>query len=434
MSGPKTSRYTLTKEQRRILREQLERERRTQEEKTKINRYISELRTICASFDEPLEQVKELQKRTNEGKEYISQVENLCVDIQQKIESNSLNDKELTLERLEIHNKSLEAYLKKIMKKADMLTEKAKDLKKNLIQDIQNGIDEGFLLEIPTNIGKVESDKDSKLSETMLTKLSEMSENQVLPQTMRNDIMAAMHKIREISDIGFLQNYKAMTFTELVKQYNKYIISYQNEKETYDDLIVRYSALCNMVGITIKKHTFSDEAISNLKLEIEQIEKQLVEQREESYINSCMDEVMAEMGYELLGDRKVTKRSGKKFKNELYSFNEGNAINVTYASDGNITMELGGVDKQDRLPDDAEINRLCEDMESFCEDFTGIEKKLSEKGVIISNRVCILPPKPEYAQVINTSDYNIKSDMEIEIMKAKKRKVSAGNKKTLERN
>ena len=46
MSGPKSSRYTLTPEQRRLLREQRERERRIAVAKEKIKRNIRNIQTL----------------------------------------------------------------------------------------------------------------------------------------------------------------------------------------------------------------------------------------------------------------------------------------------------------------------------------------------------------------------------------------------------
>ena len=93
--------------------------------------------------------------------------------------------------------------------------------------------------------------------------------------------------------------------------------------------------------------------------------------------------------------------------NELYTYGEGTAVNVTYSSDGKIAMELGGIDATDRLPNDHETSVLCESMEQFCDDFKEIEKRLLAKGVVLASRISMLPPSAEYAQIINTTDYNM---------------------------
>lgn len=86
---------------------------------------------------------------------------------------------------------------------------------------------------------------------------------------------------------------------------------------------------------------------------------------------------------------------------------------MTYADDGKITMELGGLDTDDRLPDAAEAKQLCESMESFCDDFSEIEKRLEAKGVVLKSRLALLPPSEDYAQIINVSDYQTTAPIDI---------------------
>lgn len=54
MSGPKTSRYILTPEQRRILAEQRRIERKTREEQSRTKRNIKALSAIVVSFNDSI--------------------------------------------------------------------------------------------------------------------------------------------------------------------------------------------------------------------------------------------------------------------------------------------------------------------------------------------------------------------------------------------
>ena len=65
------------------------------------------------------------------------------------------------------------------------------------------------------------------------------------------------------------------------------------------------------------------------------------------------------------------------------------------------------MDDLDRFPDDHETSVLCKSMEQFCEDFKEIEKRLLARGVVLADRISLLPPGAEYAQIINTSDYQM---------------------------
>lgn len=70
-------------------------------------------------------------------------------------------------------------------------------------------------------------------------------------------------------------------------------------------------------------------------------------------------------------------------------------------------MELGGIDTSDRIPTAQETGQLCDSMEQFCDDFREVEKRLLAKGVVLAERLSLLPPSAEYAQIINTADYSM---------------------------
>ncbi|MDR1069325.1 MAG: hypothetical protein LBL37_00855 [Gracilibacteraceae bacterium] len=145
------------------------------------------------------------------------------------------------------------------------------------------------------------------------------------------------------------------------------------------------------------------------RIEAAAMQKQydLVAQVEQAYISDCVNEVMAEMGYDVIGSRTVVKRSGKRFRNELFSYGDGTAINVTYDPAGQIAIELGGIDRTDRIPTAEEAEALHEDMESFCSDFGDFEERLQAKGVLLKSRVSLAPPAAEYAAIINLTDYTV---------------------------
>jgi hypothetical protein len=46
-------------------------------------------------------------------------------------------------------------------------------------------------------------------------------------------------------------------------------------------------------------------------------------------------------------------------------------------------------------------------MEGFCVSFEKIEEKLRQRGVVLRERIRLLPPSEENAQIINTGDYSL---------------------------
>ena len=123
-----------------------------------------------------------------------------------------------------------------------------------------------------------------------------------------------------------------------------------------------------------------------------------------------MDSAMEELGYTLVGTKHSVDRRGNEFHNQLYTYSEGTAVNVTFAKGGQITMELGGIDTIDRTPDYAESQQLVESMHTFCSDYGRIEDKLLEKG-IVNERVSMMPAEEDFAQIINVSEYDLTQEV-----------------------
>ena len=218
-----------------------------------------------------------------------------------------------------------------------------------------------------------------------------------------------------------------------MKKYNDLLAQQQEQQNLFMELKTRYSALCAIAQTAAKNFSFDNDSIELLTLEIATLEKQIVTQTEQTYISNSVNEAMAEMGYDLIGNRSVTKRSGKQFRNELFSYSDGTAINVTYDSEGQIAMELGGIDRTDRIPTSDETEVLCEDMKLFCTDFRIFEEKLKSKGISIKKRISMSSPTAEHAAIINVEDYNITTTKPISDMVIKNKRKKSISKQHLKR-
>jgi hypothetical protein len=166
---------------------------------------------------------------------------------------------------------------------------------------------------------------------------------------------------------------------------------------------ISYEAACELAGVQAAKE--SDEEW--LKQETVRIEALLLEQREKQIIREEIEQVMEQLGYTVIGEKDTTRKSGRTVHEEVYSYGEGTAINVTEA-DGQITMEVVGVDTSDRVPTEAESEYLEEEMVSFCGVHTQVEQLLEERGIVLSRRIQKNPPSREYAQILNINDYEQK--------------------------
>ena len=411
MSGPKTSRYTLTAAQRRALQEQRRRELEEQRRRERISKAKSKLALLSAKTyglsnitEEALDQARLLNERTGSDngfavlKNQLSEnTGNLVASIEKANESDSVE----LLEQAVREAQQAFDDLSKLRGKLDGLISKNKQ---QLHKDIMNSLDSVA----DVDFSKIQSPAERQL-EQRKDEIANNLSNLLSPihnDELHDSIEKALKHLDEIDNPDFLSNFNAMTVAPLEKKCREYTALRQQIGDEYDDLMIRYTVLCKEQKIIPQNIAFERGAVEKLDSLITELEKAADSADEQSYISRCIDEVMEDMGYKLVGNRSVTKKSGRHFRNELYSFSEGTAVNVTYSDNGNITMELGGVDTKDRMPDTLETERLTEDMGSFCGQYREFERRLAEKGVV-SIHISLLPPEPVYAQVINVSDYDM---------------------------
>lgn len=425
MSGPKSSRYTLTPEQRRILAEQRATERRKSIASESIQRNNKRLLQIGSMFSAAKQVSKELLSRNGNDGGFagklleLESVIALIAPIISKTDKNNVDSLESTA-------KEVAKSLAKAEKTADELSEISAKNEIELHAVLSTDIDKGF----STSFADVQIISQTSISESrekIKVQLIEMRNNQNLPAELVSKLNAALSKTDSIDDEAFLRNFSSVTAAPLLKRCKQYLNEHEACHDEFERLYTEYIALCNLYFYVAQEYLCCNASIEVLKSEIKQIKDAVDIDDEQAYISDCLDEVMEEMGYTVIGSREVTKKNGRYFRNELYTYGEGTVVNVTYSSDGKIAMELGGVDVTDRLPDDHETSVLCESMEQFCDDFKEIEKRLFAKGVVLADRISLLPPHAEYAQIINTSDYQMteKADM----LQAKKQRRTAAKQK-----
>ena len=146
----------------------------------------------------------------------------------------------------------------------------------------------------------------------------------------------------------------------------------------------------------------------------------------QAYIADCVDEVMQDMGYDLIGRRQARRKNGRPFRNELYRFGEGTAVNITYSPEGQISMELGGITREDRRPTADETAVLTQEMRTFCSEFSEFERRMKEKGIIVGRRIALSPPTADHAAMINIRDYDTGAGRQVTEMNAAAKRKKTG--------
>lgn len=427
MSGPKSTRYTLTPEQSRILAKQRAIERRKSVASESIKRNNKRLLQIGSMFSMAKQVSDELLDRCgNDGgfAEKLLELESVIAPISPIISKTDNND----VNSLESTSKEVAASLAKAERIAAELSAISAKNEVELHSSLNAEIDKGF----NTSFADVQTVSQTSVSESRFkirVQIIEMKNNRNLPTELVSELTASLAKIDTIDDEAFLKNYSSVTVIPLLKRCKQYLNEYMTCHEEFEKLYAEYLALCELYFYVAQEYPCCSASIEILKAEIKRIKETVDADDEQAYISDCLDEAMEEMGYTVIGSREVTKKNGKHFRNELYTYGEGTAVNVTYSSDGKIAMELGGIDATDRLPDNHETSVLCDSMEQFCDDFKEIEKRLLAKGVVLADRISLLPPSAEYAQIINTTDYQMTETTEA--LQIKKQRRTATKRKAL---
>ena len=411
MSGPKSARYTLTPEQRRILAEARERERKTKRELDKLQQHRGELATLKERLGTATTSIDMLVDRVGAGNEVQQSIRNSITQIEKIIQESAGLSKQSGLENLQVFNskvKTVEETARKIVAEYESQSNEIKDV---LSKNIEDSITDGMSIRVDDEIVKPHRHLESQKAKIkdVLHEIQSLN----ISSDLQKEGITILKRAQGITDDSFIDNYYAMTFLPYIKRCKAYEEQIKEYGEEFDELVSKHRYYSECLGMPVISFTFSMDSLNSLRHKVAELESQSEKIEEQQYISESLDQVMRDMGYNVVGSREVVKKSGRKFRNELYHFSEGSVVNVTYAANGQISMELGGVDTCDREPSEEESSVLCDEMVEFCDEFPEIERRLKEKGVVLMNRISMLPPAEEYAQIINVSDYNMTEQVDV---------------------
>ena len=411
MSGPKSARYTLTPEQRRILAEARERERKTKRELDKLQQHKGELATLKERLSTATTSIDMLVDRVGAGNKVQQSIRNSITQIETIIQESAGLSKQSGLENLQAFNSKAKIVEENARKIAVQYESQSNEIKDVLSKNIEDSIADGMSVRIDYEIVKSQSHLESQKAKIkhILHEIQSLN----IGSDLQEEGVVILKRAQGITDDSFIDNYYAMTVLPYIKRCKAYEEQIKEYGEEFDELVSKHRYYSEYLGMPVLSFTFSMDTLNSLRLEVAELESQSAKIEEQQYISESLDQVMRDMGYNVVGSREVVKKSGRKFRNELYHFSEGSVVNVTYATNGQISMELGGVDTCDREPSEEESSVLCDEMVEFCDEFPEIERRLKEKGVVLMNRISMLPPAEEYAQIINVSDYNMTDKVDV---------------------
>jgi len=411
VSGPKVTVYSLTEEELSALREQYLQEQREQLRRQELlahwNELKNELVETKGQLTEIIEDIADGNGWLNEG-EFTERVKN-C---QQNL--NKLLD-ELDDCLMPGDNDILEEALLKIKAEQEHIRAKIPALQDEsfrLRKQLEKVLDEEIagLFEVGERVeNKQREETHTEFMKQSIAKLLDLQANSCLPPSCRRAVDQAITRMKMANANHQLKSFCTIELPKVISSCEKFLDEWEAYGEEYQKLCLEYRLAKERNGEqeSMEMVAFGREAIPKLKSLIHEEEEQALAEAQKSYVEQAIGEVMQEMGYDVLGMRDVTKRNGKHFVSRLFSYGADTAINVTYADDGQISMEMGKIDLVDRIPTDMETNYLENQMLHFCDKFKDMEKRLADKGVLVGKRIALSPPTADYAQIINTQDYKI---------------------------
>ena len=260
--------------------------------------------------------------------------------------------------------------------------------------------------------------QDWRRRDAAAAKLKEIAKEPGLSAGLRERAGEAAQRLLYMEDEHMADNYISIAASGIYQEAERERSRRQEEIREFQSRIRDYHAICAETGSTPEEISFTEDWREKIGEAVYRLEASADGMRERGYISDCLDSVMAEMGYQVIGYRDVKKKSGKRFHSSLYSYGDGRAIQVTQSDDGQITMELGGLDYCDRMPESREAEALEADMYSFCDSFAEIESRLRKKGVLMTDRISKPAPAQEYATIINLNDFVLTTEQALGTIEA----------------
>ena len=215
MSGPKSSRYTLTPEQRRILTEQRAIERRKSVALESIKRNNKRLLQIGSMFTSAKDVSGELLSRCGNDGGFASkllELENVIAPIAPII-SKTNNDDVISLEST---SKEVAASLIKAEKIASELSAISAKNEIALHASLSADIDKGFSTSF-ADIQTLSQTTISEIKSKIRSQLIEMKNNQNLPKELVGELDATLSKVDSIDNEKKKKNYSSVTVSPLIK-------------------------------------------------------------------------------------------------------------------------------------------------------------------------------------------------------------------------
>lgn len=427
MSGPKYNRYRMLEAKRReLLKLQIQKELYNKEN-VRVNKLIIAendgitvaKRQIDKQKEVTLKNIKtylnnikiELEKLKNNSdtiiainddsilkfyNEYYQIYQNLV------IESSYLNNT-VTLKELDKYYQKINNTFFEICNYNITSLKKVKQKEKQLKVDLSNKLNDNL-----ARYGYIDflNHNDFDVSSYINT-INELATNDKLNVSLKNNVLEIIKQLKTINNPKTLRDFCLGIVSQIINECQNYLNLYNKDYQEFIDLFNEYQNLCLVLHEKSQYFEFSKENLNKLKDLNKQYRCIAEDELERQYIASAFNDILIEMGYNLLGQKSKSLNSKTFYCNRIYSYNNGNVASVVFSSDGQISIEIGKLKNNANLTNQ-EIDLQIKSMEKLCEDLPIIEQKLQEKGIYLNERILMQPVDKEFAQTFNANEFNIK--------------------------
>ena len=207
MSGPKSTRYTLTPEQRRILAEARERERKAGREWDKLQQYKNELATLIDKLESATKSVDMLVERLGSGKKEQMYIRDSFAQVRTVIQEASSMNLQSGLEKLQSINSKIQTVMKRAKKVNGLYEEQSKEIAEKMSTDIEDSISASMMIRVDEEIVKPLNHIEAlrKKIDEVLDSVQALS----ISRKLQEESIELRRKAHEITNEVFIDNYYA---------------------------------------------------------------------------------------------------------------------------------------------------------------------------------------------------------------------------------
>lgn len=404
------------------LRREAEQRRKEEERRRMLSQARSALKKQVEALNRMLANVSSaadsMNRYINSGKDVANRQSydnavNQCHQVRHFLSALNISSDDLT--RLNRDQKTAGTFIREMQKASVSVVSELNDNKQSYITMLTGQI-EAVLGKSGSDNSSGVHDVDQSIAEleAQLYWLNQLeSEVEDVPFALASpEIVQKFNRKREqlavVRNSGSIKRFVTDDIPRVKRKISEYQQHLKELKSEFNEVYVNYALLCEETGNLKENFELTPNGILRMKEACVVMNAKVMRQREHEEIFQIVQETMQELGYPLLADTFVPKTDccPEGIRKLLLRYTEDTAVRVTVTPDGQVAMEIGLMDNEDRKPDADDISYLCGEMKHFCADYKQIEKKLSEKGIVF-DRKNYLPPEPAYAEIINVREFDL---------------------------